>query len=160
MRTPVEFWSNVAKGKDTECWEWQRSRFPKGYGYVWYPSQGDPTTMQQHHAQRIAYRLTFGDIPEGMLVCHSCDNPPCCNPAHLWLGTNAENTADRSKKGRTSRVLGKHRGNGKLTEEQVRDIRAEYIPGKVGYQALAKKFDVERSTIQAIVTRKTWAWLV
>ena len=86
-------------------------------------------------------------------------NPPCCNPSHLFLSDNAGNTADKVRKGRTSKCLGTKNGENKLTEDQVRCIRAEYVPGIVGHKRLAKKYGVHAQTIKDILIRRTWAWL-
>jgi len=76
-----------------QCWEWTRSRYPTGYGHV-------SRRLGGGYAHRAAYELWVGPIPVGLIVCHSCDNPPCVNPAHLWVGTQKENIRDRDKKGR------------------------------------------------------------
>ena len=75
--------------KSSACWTWTGKRYPTGYG-----------RFGKHYAHRVAYELAYGPIPEGMHVCHSCDNPPCCNPAHLWIGTPKDNMQDRERKGR------------------------------------------------------------
>lgn len=92
--TPETFWVKV--DKSGECWVWTGSRGSGGYGKVRY--QGALC-----FAHRLAWELTHGPIPPGMSVCHSCDNRPCCNPAHLWLGTYADNMHDRDRKGRHGR---------------------------------------------------------
>jgi hypothetical protein len=80
-----------------ECWEWTGARFPYGYGHIaGSPKLGEPRNLYAH---RVAYELGFGPIPKGLFVCHSCDNPPCCNPKHLWLGTALDNARDRDAKG-------------------------------------------------------------
>ena len=84
------FWQNVAVRSPNECWEWRGSRYPTGYGRV-RPTQ---------YAHRLAWGYTHGPIPAGLHVLHHCDNPPCCNPAHLWVGTPADNMRDRDLKGR------------------------------------------------------------
>jgi len=82
------------KGPD-DCWEWTAGKIPGGYGAVWDNSIG-----RHQHAHRLAWELANGPIPDGMWVLHRCDNPPCCNPAHLWLGTQYENDKDRTRKQR------------------------------------------------------------
>jgi hypothetical protein len=91
------FWDNVGITDDTaDCWPWLLGRSGKGYG----------NTVRQMHgarvagAHRIAWVIVNGPIPAGLFVCHACDNPPCCNPSHLWLGTNSDNLRDAVAKGR------------------------------------------------------------
>jgi hypothetical protein len=86
------FWSKVALGDDRECWEWTRK---KARGYGRFDVRGWPV-----YAHRIAWVIAFGVIPDGLYVCHSCDNPPCVNPAHLFLGTAKDNMQDKVRKGR------------------------------------------------------------
>lgn len=93
--SPVEgrFWSKVLKGTDQECWLWNASRIKDGYGK--FSVSG---VYQQSH--RISWQLTNGPIPDGLCVLHRCDNPPCVNPNHLFLGTNLDNVRDMFAKGR------------------------------------------------------------
>jgi len=95
--TAEAFWSRTGKGEPGSCWEWKRGRITKGYGAVWWEKK-------QMYAHRVAWELANGmAVPDGLFVCHTCDNPPCCNPAHLWVGTAADNIADMDAKGRSRR---------------------------------------------------------
>lgn len=100
----ARFQSKVKQGGPDECWPWQGGKTPKGYGQlnVGRDAEGRQDTRYTH---RIAYQLAHGVDPAGALVMHSCDNPPCCNPKHLSLGTQADNVADASRKGRYLRGL-------------------------------------------------------
>jgi hypothetical protein len=91
-RIPKEmmFWAKVEFRGENECWPWLAGRYPSGYGH----------SSRTEYSHRVAYRLSKGKIPRGFHVCHSCDNPPCCNPAHLWVGTAKSNMIDRDRKGR------------------------------------------------------------
>lgn len=92
-------WPKVDKsGGAAACWPWTAARDPKGYGTI-----RSDIGRANKFAHRAAWEVTNGAIPDGLLVCHRCDNPPCCNPAHLFLGTHADNMADCSAKGRTCR---------------------------------------------------------
>lgn len=141
------FWEKVDKRGSDDCWEWTAYRNPRGYGY--FHRNGHPVP-----AHRLSYELCNGPIPEGMFVCHKCDNPPCVNPNHLWLGTNADNTNDRNRKGRNP--VGGHHHAAKLTESQVIEIRQRASSGEKQYE-LAREFKVARSLISLIVNRKLWA---
>lgn len=87
------FWSKVQKGGPDECWEWQAGRHKFGHGKFRLPTG-------HIGSHRMAWQLTYGPIPPGMWVLHHCDNPPCCNPRHLYLGTAQDNTRDREVRGR------------------------------------------------------------
>lgn len=151
MREPRRFWSKVDVGEADECWEWLASKYGKGYGRFWIHSK-------QWAAHRVAWVLTFGPIPEGLLVCHHCDSPGCCNPYHLFLGTHADNMADATKKDRVPK--GEQVYNSKLTEDQVLDIRELYATGEWTQRELAEEFGVVCSTVTQIVNRGNWKWLI
>lgn len=86
-------WAKVRQGDPDECWPWQAALSSTGYGVAGW--NGSSTS-----AHRAIWMLTYGEIPPGLMVCHACDNPPCCNPSHLFLGTQRENMQDAQRKGR------------------------------------------------------------
>ena len=135
--------------KDNGCWEWTASADSKGYGSIKIPK-----TRKQIRAHRLSYLLHRGKIPEGMLVCHTCDNPKCVKPSHLFLGTHADNSQDMVAKGRDLR--GSKQFMAKLTAGEVREIHYLYAKGDVSYAKLGKKFKVSTGTIQKIVMGLRW----
>lgn len=143
------FWKRVSKPSPDECWEWQGGKTPDGYG-----SAGHKNKSVLAH--RLAWELTNGPIPEGMEVCHKCDNPPCCNPDHLFLGTHADNIRDMFAKGRNNPRRGAANSNAKLTESQVKEIRSRYANKDGNTYELAQEYGVSQVTISALIRRKTW----
>lgn len=158
MTLEFRFWRKVKKGDG--CWEWQgcqRSRRGKGYGSG--GTYGIVVIRKRAvSAHRVAWELTHGPIPDGLCVCHRCDNPTCVRPDHLFLGTQADNTADKMAKGRHRVPCGQDHANHKLSEEDVRAIRAEPERHGVGAE-LARKYGVKQPTIWNIRARKSWTWL-
>ena len=142
------FWSKVDIRNPNECWEWKAGRFIDGYGQF----SKDNKSL---HAHRVAWELTYGPIPKGMCVLHRCDNPCCCNPAHLWLGTIADNNADRDRKGRGNAPRGEQHGESKLREFEVREIRRSSLP----QTQLAQVYGVSYQTVSRIKRFESWAWL-
>ncbi len=104
-------------------------------------------------AHRLAYEMEYGPIPDGMVVCHKCDNPPCVNPEHLFLGTQADNTADRHRKGRTAKGTGipSH----KLDEESVRQVRVLRELG-MSQSAIGYLFGVSGSAVGYVLRGEVW----
>ncbi len=147
------FWENINKLDECKCWIWKSATDIGGYGRIWFEGR-------DCKAHRIAYTITNGPIPEGMKVLHSCDNPPCCNPHHLRVGTSKENTADMFERNRANpgHVPGVSNGRAKLTEFQVIEIRRRISEGETMY-ALAKEYLLHRSTIRNIVIGKLWKHL-
>lgn len=153
---PRRFWSKVHKSDG--CWLWIGSTGAKGHGQI---SLGGRRGRREA-AHRVSWRLHFGDIPEGLLVCHRCDNPPCVRPDHLFLGTQGDNMRDCAQKGRDAatvhperRPRGDAHGKARLTAEAVLAIRTAHAAG-VSHYALAREHGVERTTIGAVVRRLTW----
>ena len=145
--TEGQFWGQV--NKTDECWIWRGKVGQGKYGLVVF---NDKWTT----AHRVAWILTFGDIPNGLLVCHHCDNPPCVNPAHLFLGTNKDNAMDKVRKGRAYRGRGEANTRAKLKYSDVLNIRLEYTAKKGTLAALGRKYGVSTSTIDDIVKGRTW----
>ncbi|KKL76482.1 hypothetical protein LCGC14_2044430 [marine sediment metagenome] len=131
------------------CLEFQGFRNPKGYGRI---AQGPGEKPRIVNAHRVAWEAAFGPIPDGMDVLHSCDNPPCCNPEHLFLGTNDDNVADRSAKGRGGDHTGENNGRSKLTREKVAAIRADTRT----LHAIAADYGVGHTTIYKAKSGETW----
>ena len=132
---PIQrFWDRVEK--TSTCWIWKGIILTTGYGQIGF--------RDNHHqsAHRFSYELHHGKIAKGMCVCHSCDNKKCVNPKHLWLGTSAQNTADREKKGRG--VRGEKSHSHKLTEKQVKKIRSIYVKRYGEFVRIAKLFKVDK----------------
>ncbi len=134
------FWPKVKKGDG--CWEWTGFRFSNGYGSIRKP--GDNGRALTH---RVAYELSFGPIPPGLLVCHHCDNRKCVRPDHLFLGTHADNSRDMAEKG--------HQGRKKLSPTEILKIRTARASG-VGPTELGRRYGVNKTTIVHAVQRKTW----
>ena len=153
MRTTAErFWSKVGPETDAGCRLWEAGVLKDGYGSFFYKGA---TAL----AHRVAWELTNGPIPAGMHVLHRCDTPPCVNPDHLFLGTNADNMADKVRKGRTPHVRGERNGGSKLTKEQVLSIRSEYHAGNVTQRRLAAKYGISNQQVSRIICGKKWAHL-
>lgn len=149
------FWPKVDRHGPDECWPWLAAQAGKGYGWI---GGGRERGHQGLYAHRVAWELAYGPIPEGLCVCHTCDNPACVNPAHLWLGTVQDNSDDMVAKGRVpsyAHRIGEAAHNVKLTEAQVREIRS-LVPGHT-YAELGQRFDVHWSTIGDVVRHRSWA---
>ena len=168
----ARFWSGVGMAEPDACWLWGRSRYPNGYGKFKLRAMRNETG-----AHRVAWMIANGPIPPGLCVCHSCDVKACCNPRHLFVGTMAENIADRDRKGRTARgdrsgarthprprlwsreLKGRRRGEfhpiAKLTARIVKHIRAAVAEG-VPQHILRRRYDIAPTTMLSVVTGKTW----
>jgi len=149
--TIQRFMSKVCVCDPNDCWEWQAGRDENGYGRFNYLGDNVP-------AQRVSYILHKGEIPFGMLVCHTCDNPSCVNPNHLFLGTHHDNVIDMFAKGRQPQrdlIRGSAKGTNKLVEDDIYKIR-ELVEQGYTNQQIADMFNVAKATISHVRTRRNW----
>jgi hypothetical protein len=145
-RDRFRFWSRVEWSP--YCWQWGGCVGQKGHGLISFQNR-------LYHSNRVAWEFVFGPIPYGKLVLHTCDNPACVNPEHLWLGTVADNHRDMVSKSRNA--MGEKHGAARLTTEQVKSIRVEGANKPHGIRTkLAKRYGVHRETVSAILDRRTW----
>ena len=145
------FWSKVDKSED--CWLWTAATDPNGYGRVRY-------NRENNKAHRVAWILTNGKIPIGLCVLHDCDNPPCVNPDHLYVGTMADNCRDRDEKGRGVAPpvhSGETHHFAKLTNEQIAEIRELHVTGEYTFTVLGQMYGVSLQSISNYINgRARW----
>lgn len=134
----------------TRCWEWNGHKDKKGYGRM---SDAQSCEVLVH---RISWCEFIGQIPKGMHILYHCDNPKCCNPEHLYVGTNEDNVKDRQARGRSKGAAGEKNTKAKLTENDVLIIRKSTGT----HASLGRKYGVSYSTISAIRSGKTWSYLL
>lgn len=157
---PAEFWAKVDKsGGPDACWPWTGARWTiRPYGHL-------ERNGHKIKAHRYSWELTHGPIPTGLQVCHLCDNPPCCNPTHLFLGTQQDNMDDMVSKGRhkngsrthpEAMLRGERHPRAILTASQVAEIRARYIPFEVTQSRLAREYGVSQGAISFVIRGTTW----
>ena len=135
------FWLYTDKKSANECWNWIGTIINNGYGQFRY------STKERMSAHRYSYILHFGHIPDGMFICHKCDNPACVNPSHLFLGTHQDNETDK---------LTKCRNFHKLTYEQAREIKF----GNASSKELSARFNIGTRNINHIRSGYTWKHIV
>lgn len=133
----------------TPCMEWAGARTPKGYGQTYVRGRRAP-----QRAHRVAWEAARGPIPAGLFVLHACDNPPCVNVDHLYLGTAADNARDRGTRGRTA--SGERHGSARLTEVGVGGIRSLLEQGGKTHRQIAEAFGVSRGTVTEIANARRW----
>ncbi len=144
----ARFWAKVDRRGSDDCWVWTAGT-ANGYGHFSLKRK----TLKAH---RISFSLNSGKaIPRGLMVCHKCDNPPCVNPAHLFLGTCKENINDARQKGRhSSATPGEEHPRSKLSNQAVADIRRLFGDGR-SKKSLAKQFAIGRTQIQRIIKNES-----
>lgn len=150
MTLEDRFWARVDKRDPAECWLWIGQHQRYGQMLIGYRKPKHPIYVSAH---RFSYELAYGDIPEGLLVRHSCDVPLCVNPLHLLVGTQADNVRDRVERGRTCH--GVAHPCAKLTPALVREARERAINGE-STGDLARMFGVHAKTMQMAITGQTW----
>lgn len=151
------FWPHVARGDG--CWEWTAGRSGTGYGAlsIRLPG-GTPGKLRwlQLKPHRVSWELHNGPIPDGLLVCHRCDNPPCVRPDHLFLGTHADNMRDMAMKKRAGGFRpGKAHPRAKMSDEIVRAVRYLVAFGH-SHHTVAECFGVTRPAVSQVIRRSNW----
>ena len=150
----LAFWRKVVVGGPGDCWEWKGAKKPKGYGNV-------RVNKAYLLAHRVAWIVSHGQIGEGLVVCHRCDNPSCCNPSHLFLGTIRDNTQDMIAKGRSK--MGVNTGKGashnmaKLSPREVQAIRNLYKNSSMSQGELAREFSISQTYVGRLVNGSHWS---
>ncbi len=141
-------WPYVDQSAPDKCWEWKRTKTRAGYGLL-------TIKYKNYYAHRLAWELANNsEVPTGMFVCHRCDNPACCNPAHLFIGTQKENIQDAKEKKRIPYGEAHHGTN--LTDEDIRAIRNFAYGSELTRQQIADRFGIVRSTVNDIISGRTW----
>jgi heme A synthase len=158
MTFAARFWARVdqSAGPDA-CWPWRGYRDRRGYGQVKVGGRSGPVL----YTHRLAFILVRGALLDGLLACHTCDNPPCCNPWHLFPGTMADNIADARAKGRMvppPRLLGEANHQTHVTSAQVQAMRLSHRAGENAL-SIARRYGLQHQSVWRIVTGRTWAWL-
>ena len=144
-KTLERFWAKVDRGNPDDCWEWNAHRVRGGYGRIW-------AAGRHWMAHRLSWSIHNGPIPDGLMIRHTCDNPPCVNPGHLLVGTRADN-------GRDVRLRGRKRGMAHnlaiLTDKDVLFIRRAFRLG-IRPSRIARRLNVSESVVYSVRSRKTW----
>ncbi len=148
INTKRDIWKRIDKKGENECWNYI-GYLRNGYGRI-------QINYRYYLAHRIVYEDIYGSIPDGMCICHSCNNPSCCNPKHLYMGTQTDNMKQMVNDGRTGK--GEDAGGVKLTEKSVLEIRKLYFSGEYSQKKLGEIFRVTQSNISYVIN-KTWKYL-
>jgi hypothetical protein len=163
LKRAERFWSFVSRADQNDCWEWQAGRGPASSRRLAY-GRFYISKARVVRAHRAAWMLSHGPIPAGKFVCHSCDVPFCCNPAHLWLGSAADNNSDRDQKGRGHppqwdsarpfrKAVGVRHGSAKLTPTEVSAIIAD----DRSYSKIASDYGINQTTVGRIKRGILWS---
>ena len=144
--------ADVRLGKD--CWEWKGAVNHGGYGHYSGRTLSTVGRRVNYVAHRASWEITMGAIPDGLLVCHRCDNPPCVNPDHLFLGTHADNMEDMVRKGRKKR--GENHSRARLAESDVLRIRELVAKGGLSQAAIGELFGISGTHVGNIALRNKW----
>jgi hypothetical protein len=143
------FWNKVAKAGEDDCWLWTGAKITKGYGRL-CRRKGTGKKQKAYLAHRISWSLANGDLSDDLLVCHHCDNPSCVNPKHLFVGTDADNCADKMAKGRGGQTGRINKLGPQTPAYVVESIRHSYRMGET-QQHIIKKFGIGENTVYHIV---------
>jgi hypothetical protein len=142
----VRLFDQITQGAEGDCWPWTGHVNTSGYGQIWH---GKRLVL----AHRVMFARANGEISEGMLVLHHCDNPSCCNPAHLFVGTDADNARDKQRKGRCHDTAGEKNPRARLTAQDIRDIRAM---GTTPRSVIAERYSIGVRYVSRIRHRQLW----
>jgi len=153
---PERFWVKVDVQGDEDCWNWKASLDTKGYGNFGVPREDGTGRFVMKRAHRIAWELLNGPLDGShVFLCHTCDNPKCVNPRHMFLGDHKANSLDCVAKGRLGDRKGKKNPRAKLTDEDVRNIRKSSL----SLSALADLYKVAKSTVAVAKNGSGWKHL-
>lgn len=142
----ARLWPKIAVRGSDDCWLWL-AHTKDGYGKI------HDNGKSPKYAHRVVYELKVGAIPEGLIVMHTCDTPGCCNPAHLRLGTHADNVRDKCEKGRARgpQVRGEDHWTTRLSDRTIRAIRRKYRSGRLSQRTLAREYGITQAWVSKIV---------
>lgn len=159
LLSPELFWTRVNKQSGDGCWLWMGARSRAGYGHIyasdWYDEQGRRHIVWVK-AHRRSWELENGPIPEGLSMCHHCDNPPCVRPSHLFVGTHKDNSDDCARKNRRSNRRGSANPNAKLTLADADAIRRAYRDETKTQTEIGALYGVSQKTVSKIINRHLW----
>lgn len=143
------FWQRIIKNSSDECWQWDGCKNAFGYGTI----RAEGKTFLAH---RFSFKLAHGKLPNGLCICHTCDNPECCNPKHLFAATHDDNMKDRKRKGHYRDIHGENHPRARLTKQDVNAIRTIFSAGNITKTELAKRYGVSITHIGYIISNKSW----